>query len=70
MIFDESIRIPPLWLSEDQYGLLNQNREEYKNDTSKNEKAKGLIKSPESDEANFGFCHQCKQRKSGIILAK
>lgn len=39
MVFDESIRIPPLWISEDQYTLLNQNREEYKGDGSKSEKS-------------------------------
>ena len=58
MVFDESVRIPPLWLSEDQYNLLNQNREEFKGEGTKNDNRNGLLKVPSNEESNLGFCHQ------------
>lgn len=75
VIFDESIRIPPLWVNEITLQFLNQNREEVKKKTST--KLKNIKKSypqqkttKRESEGEFGFCHQCKQRKSLIILAK
>lgn len=72
MIFDESIRIPPLWLSQEQYQLLNQNREDYKSESGVVQKTQldNYVQFPTNDDTSIGFCHQCKQRKSGIILAK
>lgn len=64
MIFDESIRIPPLWISKETLDYLNKNREEVSKKGTKN--AKGAKKrgkqaytvKTEENEENQGFCHQ------------
>lgn len=77
MVFDESVRIPPLWIDEETLKFLNQNREGIQkaktNKKIKNwKKAYPMQKSitKKTSEEDYGFCHQCKQRKSKIILAK
>jgi hypothetical protein len=78
MVFDESIRIPPLWIDNETLQFLNHNREEIKkkhntskvsNKTTKKVYSAYKVVKEDSDD-NYGFCHQCKQRKSSIILAK
>jgi hypothetical protein len=71
VIFDESIRIPPLWIDEHTLHFLNQNREEVQKKTNtkiKNiKKAYPMYKMTKEDrDESYGFCHQCKQRKSSI----
>ena len=76
MIFDESVRIPPLWIDESSLKILNQHREgvqkKQTNKKTKNwKKAYPLNNNVKKEkEEDYGFCHQCKQRKSKIILAK
>lgn len=63
MVFDESIRIPPLWIDQETLNLLNMNREEVKKKSST--KIKNLNKAypvhkmlKEDSDENYGFCHQ------------
>ena len=61
MIFDESIRIPPLWIDKETLDFLNKNREEVKKKANKkvlNNKKKGMkvykMSKAEKDE-DYGF---------------
>ncbi|CAI2387525.1 unnamed protein product [Moneuplotes crassus] len=75
ILFDESVRIPPLWVNQEILAMLNGAKtspltgiNEIKADGKKRD-IKKYWKQTEENGSEYGFCHQCKQNKPKVILA-